>query len=106
VLVVARYFVYSVNSGREQPSIGQLVFWGPSEFGQQSTLREKRVNSINNLQEQTLQTARQPQRHSKVVCFQYLLIVTVLYRPNSETTPNRSEAVIETQCLPHNVSRE
>ena len=30
----------------------------PSEFGQQSTLRKKHVNSINNLQEQTLQTAR------------------------------------------------
>jgi hypothetical protein len=41
----------------------------PSEFGQQSTPRKKHVNSINNLQEQTLQTARQAERHSKWFLF-------------------------------------
>ncbi|WP_157467392.1 dienelactone hydrolase family protein [Edaphobacter aggregans] len=41
----------------------------PSEFGQQSTLRRLRVNSINNLQEETLHTVRQATRPNKWFVF-------------------------------------
>jgi hypothetical protein len=46
------------------------------------------VNSINNLQEQTLQTARQAEGHSKWF-FSAFIDRQRTYRPNSETTPKK-----------------
>jgi len=63
-----------------------FLFGVPSEFGQQSTLRRLRVNSINNLQEEPLHTVRQATRPNKrfVFCIYRPLpyfIVRILRRP-------------------------
>src|ERR1700730_4764302 len=84
--IVSSLYLYPGQTSAETSS----GFCGvPSEFGQHSTLRRLRVNSINNLQEKPLHKERQVTRPNKwfVFCIYRSLpyyIVRILRRPHFE----------------------